>query len=738
MVNFIQRLRIAASVLLRAKGASEQAFLRGLPRTRDQVTDPYRQHAWVYACINVIMRKVSGVPFVIASRVKDEEGSQDELTPSESAVARLFKTVNPTMGPSELWQATVLFLYLQGEAFWLLDLDENRNVVQIWPANPKSATPLLDDNENFIGWKITDHKGRTVPFGRDEVVFFRFLDPNDPLRGLAPIEPAKLAISQDFQAAKHNEALLQNNAVPGGIISVPEVINPAELNRLRREWDQAHEGSTRAGKMGWLMGGMKFEAIGISQKDMDFILGRRFNREEILAVFGVPPAEVGVHEFSNFANAKEQGNKFWNNTLLPLMGLIEETLESKFFLRHFPDTVGFFDLTNVEDLQENLEVKSEVGARLFAMGVPFAEINARLQMGFETDKFAHMQRGWQAFSLVDVGGEEEPAPALPPAGPAPPLPASRIPARRKQREFARDVRAIYTSQTRRAIPRMRDAVADFFEREKAGVLSNIEEHYAALLRDHEKSIGLAMTKWGSRKCAYEALKGFLAMHCKGFEEDVASLIFSIDESTGKLTAVASPLTAQMMEESGQALASVLGLSFDPAAPEVVKALLERKNFLANVSGETFNNIRDKLLISIEKGETVQEASARIREMYDKFSVGRSQTIAQTEMGFAYNKATVETYVQSGIAEHEWLSAGDADVRDSHQIDGQTVKVGERFSNGLLHPNEGGGPPEEVIGCRCTTIPVVEAEAQISVFPRKSPRARPIRRAGGQRTHLCPF
>jgi hypothetical protein len=177
---------------------------------------------------------------------------------------------------------------------------------------------------------------------------------------------------------------------------------------MKRQWETGHQGISKRGKMGWLTGGMKFEPLGLSQKDLDFIAGRRFNREEILAVFGVPPAEVGVHEFSNYANAREQARKFWHNTLIPLLVHIEEALESKFFLKHFPDVVGHFDLANVEDLQDNLEIKSQVATRLFAMGVPFSDINKRLQMGFNTEDRPWLQVGWlsshsqaPAFDLLD-------------------------------------------------------------------------------------------------------------------------------------------------------------------------------------------------------------------------------------------------------------------------------------------------------------------------------------------------
>ena len=58
---------------------------------------------------------------------------------------------------------------------------------------------------------------------------------------------------------------------------------------------------------------------------------------------------------------------------------------------------------------------------------------------------------------------------------------------------------------------------------------------------------------------------------------------------------------------------------------------------------------------------------------------------------------------------QWLSARDEDVRESHvSEDGHVVKIGEPFpTTGLQFPSDPGGPPEEVINCRCVVLPVVK-------------------------------
>jgi phage portal protein BeeE len=174
---------------------------------------------------------------------------------------------------------------------------------------------------------------------------------------------------------------------------VPEGAAPEDLERLREAWRAEHQGPRRAGRVAWLLGGMQFAPMAApGLKDLDFIAGRRFNREEILAVFGVPPAEVQVYEYASYANAEAQSKKFWHNAILPLLAHLEEVLEARLFRPRFPAAVGYFDLANVEDLQDNLDLKSQVAERFWRMGVPFADINARLELGFDAEGKSWLQR----------------------------------------------------------------------------------------------------------------------------------------------------------------------------------------------------------------------------------------------------------------------------------------------------------------------------------------------------------
>ena len=134
-------------------------------------------------------------------------------------------------------------------------------------------------------------------------------------------------------------------------------------------------------------------------------------------------------------------------------------------------------------------------------------------------------------------------------------------------------------------------------------------------------------------------------------------------------------------------------------------------------------IQSVTLQSILQGESIPRMARRIaREMGER---NNRATIryARTAVTGAQNAGRVDAYRRAenmGIElEQEWLATLDGRTRHSHrQMDGQHVKVGEKFSNGCRFPGDPSGPGWEIWNCRCTLVPRVKGVDQ-SDAPRNS-------------------
>lgn len=177
-----------------------------------------------------------------------------------------------------------------------------------------------------------------------------------------------------------------------------------------------------------------------------------------------------------------------------------------------------------------------------------------------------------------------------------------------------------------------------------------------------------------------------------------NIVGRIDRATGRRTGGVIGLTEQQASFAASARAELL--SGDPAA---MRRYLARTRRDRRFDRTIMAAIREERPVD---AATVQRIAGRYS---DRLLELRGTTIARTETlsGLhASQREAFEQAVETGAVRRQdvrkiWRSAADSKVRDSHvDVNGESVGMDERFSNGLLHPHETGAPAAEVINCRC--------------------------------------
>jgi len=141
----------------------------------------------------------------------------------------------------------------------------------------------------------------------------------------------------------------------------------------------------------------------------------------------------------------------------------------------------------------------------------------------------------------------------------------------------------------------------------------------------------------------------------------------------------------------------------------VQTILKNQTFTA--STHTLSPI-DKDITQIiadahAEGLGVKEVGDMINLKFSRLTSWEAERIATTELTSANNLGSYNQYAEDDIDYHQWVSGYDHRVRKTHaELNGVIVKVGNRFSNGLLYPGDKEGSIGEWINCRCTTIPFI--------------------------------
>lgn len=115
------------------------------------------------------------------------------------------------------------------------------------------------------------------------------------------------------------------------------------------------------------------------------------------------------------------------------------------------------------------------------------------------------------------------------------------------------------------------------------------------------------------------------------------------------------------------------------------------------------------------GESLKQTTRPANRMRDREA--QVDRITYWAVTYAVNSATTFAVDQEGGDVFlEWVTMGDADVRDIHRpLNGQQVPRGETFNvagNDLHFPGEPVGPPEVWINCRCVVRPAAADEAAV--------------------------
>jgi hypothetical protein len=139
---------------------------------------------------------------------------------------------------------------------------------------------------------------------------------------------------------------------------------------------------------------------------MDFVNSRKAVWTEIAAVFGTPLATLGFTDDVNLANAETMRKLMWQDTIIPQLDLIYRQLTHQLARQFGDDWMIVPDLANVAALQDGISTKLDSATKLFAMGVPFNQINAELELGFNDQPGGNI--GYLNAGLLPVGYEPEP------------------------------------------------------------------------------------------------------------------------------------------------------------------------------------------------------------------------------------------------------------------------------------------------------------------------------------------
>jgi HK97 family phage portal protein len=371
--------------------------------TETAIREGYKSSTYVYSCINAISKASASVPWKTYKKSRDGVWEEVEGHP----LTELIERPNPFSSRKDLMERMTLNLYLGGNAYFT-KVRGGGVVAELWNL-PTDAIKIMPSPTNFIDAYIYEQQGVKQRIETADMIHNMFIDPANPYKGMSPLQAGAKTIDTDIEAVNWNKVALQNRAITDGVFTFDQPITKDQWEEARAMVREQHQGSENA-RTPWILGaGASWQQMSLSPQEMDFIESRRFTRSEICSIFQVPPPIVGIYDDATLANIETARKIFWLDTIIPYLEDIKSCFNQGLTPEFGTDIELSYDVSNVEAIQTNFTDKLTNAKSLWSMGVPFNEINQRLELGF--DEIEGGELGYLPSSVIPAGMDLMPDPA---------------------------------------------------------------------------------------------------------------------------------------------------------------------------------------------------------------------------------------------------------------------------------------------------------------------------------------
>jgi HK97 family phage portal protein len=294
-------------------------------------TQLYRTQPWVASMVNKLERQISRLPLKVYE--KDSQNAHRRVV--EHPLADLLSRPFPRGGPTHLKQHIALPMLIHGNGLVMKVRDTaGAPPSKLLPVDWRFVTPhgLAGMQGDFIPgevefWEINYPQERAF-VAPDEMLHFKWVAPDSAL-GVSPLQQLGVTLQSEDAAQRYTAASYRNGARPSGALVFPGMVSRPDRDAIRNEVQSLHGGVDKAFNIAVVSGGADWKPFSQSAQEAQLIETRKLNREEIAAVYDIPPPMVGILDQATYSNITEQHRMLYVTILGPWLTMIEETIKAQ-------------------------------------------------------------------------------------------------------------------------------------------------------------------------------------------------------------------------------------------------------------------------------------------------------------------------------------------------------------------------------------------------------------------------
>jgi len=609
----------------------------------------------------------------------DPNGTDEEVF--DHPALQILARPNSYMTGMQFIKVSWSHVELTGNFYWKITRAGN-TITSLFPLNPKAMTVIWNDERTEV-LKYKYQVGAKF-FFYDPTEVFHYKDPDisNPLIGKGTLEDIAEWVDVDNYITEFNRRFFINGATFGSAIET-ETNSPTTLETLRANVRDLYTGVKNSFKVFILPKGSKFVESKMTMKDMDMSEGDNRYRDKILSGFGVPKSVIGITEAgSSRADAEAKNYAYQEFTIKPKLHSFTDYL-TEFFLplcdakNASKMYFGFSDPT--PESKETQLKEDQVGLNNQA----FLTVNeVRSSRGLPA-----VPNGDQvmfASNALPLGSVVEDPNAGDTTDPVTTNAQRPHFIKTNPRVIKRTVEDITETIASKAVNFLKTkteevVVAESTDRRKVYEV----EHKAFIARASGTEDKLKIAFLHHDKHQAEEVKKNLHRLMKGMTKAVkATELLDVDAGVTAIIDFATPLLGDLWKEQGLYSMGKVNpdgtFSFSAASKRLLQASVSK--MAKKYTATTLDLITTQLDDGITAGESIDQLTDRLTNVYGLSEEYRAARVARTETYSVANDATRDAFKQSDVVSSlEWYTAEDELVCEyCGPLDGKQIGLDDNF------------------------------------------------------------
>lgn len=282
------------------------------------------QLAAVFACIRVITETLASLPLIIYKKLPD--GGKERAL-DHPLYKILHNRPNIYQTGFEFVEMMQGHLELRGNAFAEICPGPAGAIDSLVPIHPDRVQVYRLPNGRLRYQVRAWYDGSLKNYAMEEIFHVRGLS-SDGMVGMSPVAVQREMIGVSLAQQEYAARFFANDAQPRGIYETPQKLSPEAYKRLRETLQDANTGANRH-KAALLEEGLKYTAIGLNNRDSQFLEARQYSIGEIARMFRVPPHKIGDLSKATFSNIEQQAIEFVVDCMRPRAVRWEQRIQTE-------------------------------------------------------------------------------------------------------------------------------------------------------------------------------------------------------------------------------------------------------------------------------------------------------------------------------------------------------------------------------------------------------------------------